>query len=224
MTSLSLSAPAKLNLFLHVTGRLPNGYHTLQSIFVLIDLCDTIELTLKEGTEIHRTGDIIGDPKKDLCVRAAQLLQQTFSVPLGIEINVTKRIPAGAGMGGGSSDAATTLLGLNHLWGLNLPREKLMQLGQRLGADVVPPHGGRDGQVFEVVEPLVPPAEENSSQPVAQPDALGHKGRVVECPYIVVERTFFAWRERLLVDGPGLLPAFVRRRAERNESQVGVHV
>lgn len=136
MTSLSLSAPAKLNLFLHVTGRLPNGYHTLQSIFVLIDLCDTIELTLKEGTEIHRTGDIISDPKKDLCVRAAQLLQQTFSVPLGIEINVTKRIPAGAGMGGGSSDAATTLLGLNHLWGLNLPREKLMQLGQRLGADV----------------------------------------------------------------------------------------
>ena len=136
MSSLSLPAPAKLNLFLHVTGRLPNGYHTLQSIFVLIDLCDTIELKLIDEAVIRRTGDIIGDPKKDLCVRAAQLLQQTFSVPLGVEINVIKRIPAGAGMGGGSSDAATTLLGLNRLWGLNLPRERLMQLGQRLGADV----------------------------------------------------------------------------------------
>ena len=136
MPSISLQAPAKLNLFLHVTGRLPNGYHTLQSVFVMIDLCDTIELNLINDGVIRRTGDVIGQPEKDLCVRAARLLQQKFSVPLGVEINVTKRIPAGAGMGGGSSDAASTLLGLNQLWGLKLSKERLMELGQNLGADV----------------------------------------------------------------------------------------
>ncbi len=136
MPSISLQAPAKLNLFLHVTGRLPNGYHTLQSVFVLIDLCDTIELNLINDGVIRRTGDVIGQPEKDLCVRAARLLQQKFSVSLGVEINVTKRIPAGAGMGGGSSDAASTLLGLNQLWGLKLSKERLMELGQNLGADV----------------------------------------------------------------------------------------
>lgn len=136
MPSISLQAPAKLNLFLHVTGRLPNGYHTLQSVFVLIDLCDTIELNLINDGVIRRTGDVIGQPEKDLCVRAARLLQQKFSVPLGVEINVTKRIPAGAGMGGGSSDAASTLFGLNQLWGLKLSKERLMELGQNLGADV----------------------------------------------------------------------------------------
>lgn len=136
MPSISLQAPAKLNLFLHVTGRLPNGYHTLQSVFVLIDLCDTIELNLINDGVIRRTGDVIGQPEKDLCVRAARLLQQKFSVPLGVEINVNKRIPAGAGMGGGSSDAASTLLGLNQLWGLKLSKERLMELGQNLGADV----------------------------------------------------------------------------------------
>ena len=136
MPSISLQAPAKLNLFLHVTGRLPNGYHTLQSVFVLIDLCDTIELNLINDGVIRRTGDVIGQPEKDLCVRAARLLQQKFSVPLGVEINVTKRIPAGAGMGGGSSDAASTLLGLNQLWGLKLSKERLMELGQSRGAGV----------------------------------------------------------------------------------------
>ena len=136
MPSISLQAPAKLNLFLHVTGRLPNGYHTLQSVFVLIDLCDTIELNLINDGVIRRTGDVIGQPEKDLCVRAARLLQQKFSVPLGVEINVTKRIPAGAGIGGGSSDAASTLLGLNQLWGLKLSKERLMELGPNLGADV----------------------------------------------------------------------------------------
>ena len=136
MPSISLQAPAKLNLFLHVTGRLPNGYHTLQSVFVLIALCDAIELNLINDGVIRRTGDVIGQPEKDLCVRAARLLQQKFSVPLGVEINVTKRIPAGAGMGGGSSDAASTLLGLNQLWDLKLSKERLMELGQNLGADV----------------------------------------------------------------------------------------
>ena len=133
---LELQAPAKLNLFLHVVGRRPNGYHELQSVFVLIDLCDTIRISVREDGVIDRNGDIIGDISKDLCVRAAKLLQRETGCSLGADIEVTKRIPAGAGLGGGSSDAATTLMGLNHLWKLNIPTERLMTLATQLGADV----------------------------------------------------------------------------------------
>ena len=134
--SLELLAPAKLNLFLHITGRRPDGYHELQSVFVLIDLCDTISLSLRQDGIISRHGDIVGDANRDLCVRAAQLLKQETGCHLGVDITVTKRIPAGAGLGGGSSDAATTLMGLNKLWQLNLTREQLMNLAPKLGADV----------------------------------------------------------------------------------------
>ena len=96
-STLSLLAPAKLNLFLHVTGRLDNGYHTLQSLFVLIDLYDEISIFLREDGQIIRTGDVIGDPDKDLCVRAARLLKNHSNCSLGAEIHVKKRIPAGAG-------------------------------------------------------------------------------------------------------------------------------
>ena len=133
---LELQAPAKLNLFLHVVGRRPNGYHELQSVFVLIDLCDTIRISVREDGVIDRNGDIIGDISKDLCVRAAKLLQRETGCSLGADIEVMKRIPAGAGLGGGSSDAATTLMGLNHLWKLNIPTERLMTLATQLGADV----------------------------------------------------------------------------------------
>ena len=133
---LELQAPAKLNLFLHVVGRRPNGYHELQSVFVLIDLCDTIRISVREDGVIGRSGDIIGDISKDLCVRAAKLLQRETGCSLGADIEVTKSIPAGAGLGGGSSDAATTLMGLNHLWKLNIPTERLMTLATQLGADV----------------------------------------------------------------------------------------
>lgn len=136
MIKKTLLAPAKLNLFLHITGRLPNGYHTLQSLFVLVDLCDTIEMIPRKDGKIIRSGDIIGDTEKDLCVRAAKLLQQQTHCPLGVEIHVKKLIPAGAGMGGGSSDAATTLMGLNALWNLNLSKKELLQLAPQLGADV----------------------------------------------------------------------------------------
>jgi 4-diphosphocytidyl-2-C-methyl-D-erythritol kinase len=133
---LGLPAPAKLNLFLHVLGRRADGYHELQSVFVPIDLADTLDLELRDDGAIERNGDAVGDPSNDLPVRAAQLLQAESATSLGVSINVEKRIPPGSGMGGGSSDAATTLIALNRLWRLGWPRAKLSALGQRLGADV----------------------------------------------------------------------------------------
>lgn len=133
---LGLPAPAKLNLFLHVLGRRADGYHELQSAFVPIDLADTLDFELREDGSVTRGGDVIGDPRHDLALRAARLLQQESGTRLGVAIHVDKRIPAGSGMGGGSSDAATTLIALNRLWRLGWPREKLAALAPGLGADV----------------------------------------------------------------------------------------
>ena len=134
---LSCPAPAKLNLFLHVTGRRADGYHLLQTLFRFIDLQDTLHFTLREDGEVRRVNAIEGVPsEQDLCVRAARLLQQECACTLGVDIKLEKRIPMGGGLGGGSSDAATTLLALNRLWQLGLSRACLMQLGLALGADV----------------------------------------------------------------------------------------
>lgn len=133
---LGLPAPAKLNLFLHVTGQRPDGMHLLQSVFQLIDLHDTIDLQLLEIPTIQRTGDLLCAADDDLCVKAAKALQPYASITPGVHIHLTKRIPAQAGMGGGSSDAATTLLGLNRLWACHLSREKLMKIAIQIGADV----------------------------------------------------------------------------------------
>ncbi|MCR4298024.1 MAG: 4-(cytidine 5'-diphospho)-2-C-methyl-D-erythritol kinase, partial [Gallionella sp.] len=134
--TLSCPAPAKLNLFLHVVGRRPDGYHLLQTLFRFIDLHDTLHFSLREDGAVHRTNVIEGVPEEqDLCVRAARLLQRETGCALGVDIVVEKRIPMGGGLGGGSSDAATTLIALNRLWSLGLSRERLMQLGLRLGAD-----------------------------------------------------------------------------------------
>jgi 4-diphosphocytidyl-2-C-methyl-D-erythritol kinase len=134
---LSCPAPAKLNLFLHVTGRRADGYHLLQTLFRFIDLSDTLHFTLREDGEVRRINAIEGVPaEQDLCVRAARLLQQECACQLGVDIRLEKRIPMGGGLGGGSSDAATTLLALNKLWNLGLSRTRLMQLGLTLGADV----------------------------------------------------------------------------------------
>ena len=134
---LNISAPAKLNLFLHVTGRRADGYHLLQSVFQLIDLSDTVQLRPREDSLINRIRPLPNvPPEDDLVVKAARLLQETFHLKCGVDIALDKKIPMGAGLGGGSSDAASTLLGLNHLWNLNLPLQELMSLGVRLGADV----------------------------------------------------------------------------------------
>jgi 4-diphosphocytidyl-2-C-methyl-D-erythritol kinase len=133
---LGLPAPAKLNLFLRVIGRRPDGFHELQTAFVAIDLVDTLDFELLEDGRIERRGDLTGPVEQDLAVRAARILQQEALCGLGARIDVQKAIPTGGGLGGGSSDAATTLLALNRLWGLNWTRERLAGLGLRLGADV----------------------------------------------------------------------------------------
>jgi len=131
-----IPAPAKLNLFLHVTGRREDGYHLLQSVFMLIDWCDTLHFEQRDDGLIRRHDLDSPLPAEDLIVRAARLLQQSTSISKGADISVYKRIPAQAGMGGGSSDAASTLLSLNRLWDLNLPLDRLTELGLQLGADV----------------------------------------------------------------------------------------
>lgn len=133
----SFPAPAKVNLFLHITGRRADGYHLLQTIFRLLDFSDTLKLRPRQDGVISRVQDIAGVPEDhDLCVRAARLLQQHTGCSMGVDIALDKRIPMGGGLGGGSSDAATVLLALNRLWDLNLPREELLKLGLQLGADV----------------------------------------------------------------------------------------
>ena len=133
---LALPAPAKLNLFLHVTGRRRDGYHELQTAYVLTELADWLDFERRTDGAIVRDGDLIGRVEDDLAVRAAHALRQASGTSLGATISVTKRIPAGSGLGGGSSDAATTLIALNRLWDLNLPRTKLSAIGLQLGADV----------------------------------------------------------------------------------------
>ncbi|MFN5445070.1 MAG: 4-(cytidine 5'-diphospho)-2-C-methyl-D-erythritol kinase [bacterium] len=134
-------APAKLNLFLHVVGRREDGYHLLQSVFQLIDLTDTLHFDLRDDDHINRVNELAGVPEdQDLVIRAAKLLKDVALASgrdvRGVDIGLDKRIPMGGGLGGGSSDAATALLALNHLWQLKLSRSELMKLGLRLGADV----------------------------------------------------------------------------------------
>ncbi|MGF6775832.1 4-(cytidine 5'-diphospho)-2-C-methyl-D-erythritol kinase [Paraburkholderia sp. GAS334] len=130
-------APAKLNLFLHINGRRPDGYHALQTVFQLLDWGDTLHFTLRHDGRITRKTDIADVPAEhDLTVRAATLLKAHTGTGAGVDIEIDKRLPMGAGLGGGSSDAATTLLALNRLWKLELPRIELQALALKLGADV----------------------------------------------------------------------------------------
>ena len=130
-------APAKLNLFLHVTGRRADGYHELQTLFQLLDLSDTIAVRVRVDGAIERPEGPEGvAAESDLAVRAARVLKAASGSPLGATLRVLKRIPQGGGLGGGSSDAATVLLALNQLWGLGLPQADLLSLARPLGADV----------------------------------------------------------------------------------------
>ncbi len=130
-------APAKLNLFLHITGRRADGYHLLQTVFRFIDYGDALHFTLRSDGQIVLTQTLPGVPvEQDLCYRAARLLQASTGTTQGVEIMLEKRLPLGGGLGGGSSDAATTLIALNRLWGTGLSRAELMALGLKLGADV----------------------------------------------------------------------------------------
>lgn len=149
-------APGKLNLFLHVTGRRSDGYHLLQSTFMLIDWWDVLHFDLREDGQLLRQDLGPSLPALDLSLQAAHVLQQASGTSLGALIRVKKNLPAEAGLGGGSSDAATTLLALNRLWGLNWPRSRLLPLGQQLGADVPFFLGGRNAWVQGIGEQLQP--------------------------------------------------------------------
>ncbi|MCU0963856.1 MAG: 4-(cytidine 5'-diphospho)-2-C-methyl-D-erythritol kinase [Burkholderiaceae bacterium] len=149
-------APAKLNLFLHVIGRRSDGYHLLQSVFVLLDWYDRLHFELRRDGRLarHDLGPAL--PADDLCLRAASALQAQSGTALGADISVDKQLPWGAGLGGGSSDAASTLLALNRLWGLHWPLGRLLALGATLGADVPFFIGGRNAFVEGVGDRLTP--------------------------------------------------------------------
>ena len=170
-------APAKLNLFLHVTGRRADGYHLLQSVFMLIDWCDTLHFELRQDGQISRHDLGTTLPPDDLIVRAAKLLQQATGSTLGADIGIDKRIPAQAGMGGGSSDAASTLLALNRLWKLQLSLPELERLGLQLGADVpffLRGHNAWVEGVGEQITPIaLPPARFCVLKPAAGLETAG---------------------------------------------------
>lgn len=149
-------APAKLNLFLHVTGRRADGYHLLQSVFVLIDWCDTLHFERRADGVLTRRDLGPTLPADDLCLKAARALQAASGTAFGADIAIDKQVPWGAGLGGGSSDAATTLLALNQLWSLHWPRERLLALAATLGADVPFFIGGRNAFVEGIGERLTP--------------------------------------------------------------------
>ncbi len=149
-------APAKLNLFLHVIGRRADGYHLLQSVFALIDWCDTLHFERRNDGQLRRHDLGPALPADDLCLRAARALQQHSGTALGADISIHKSVPWGAGLGGGSSDAASTLLALNQLWGLHWPRQRLMPIALSLGADVPFFIGGHNAFVEGIGEQLTP--------------------------------------------------------------------
>jgi 4-diphosphocytidyl-2-C-methyl-D-erythritol kinase len=137
MDTLVVAAPAKVNLFLHVVGRRADGYHLLESLFALVDLADTVHVARLADDVVVRTRAVDGVPEaQDLALRAAHALKRATGTRLGAAIGVEKRIPQAAGLGGGSSDAASVLLALNRLWNLRLPRSELASIGAALGADV----------------------------------------------------------------------------------------
>ena len=163
MTGAAWPAPAKLNLMLRVVGRRPDGYHLLQTVFQFIDLCDELSFRVRADGEVRRINEVPGVPAHDdLTLRAANLLRNETGCKAGADIRVEKRIPLGGGLGGGSSDAATVLVALNHLWGCGLERSQLMRLGLQLGADVpIFIHGHAAwaegvGEQFTDIEPATP--------------------------------------------------------------------
>lgn len=177
-------APAKLNLFLHIVGRRADGYHLLQTVFQFLSVGDELGFTLREDGRIVRLGEVPGvAPEADLVVRAARLLQQQANITQGVDIHVSKHLPMGGGLGGGSSDAATTLVALNRLWGIDYPDDRLAQLGLQLGADVpVFVRGqaawaegvGEELTPIELPEPwfmvIVPPCQVPTPQVFADPE------------------------------------------------------
>ncbi len=186
-------APAKINWFLHIVGRRADGYHLLQSVFVLIDWADTLHFERRADGRLvrHDLGPAL--PDEDLVLRAARALQAASGTPLGADISIDKRVPWAAGLGGGSSDAATTLLALNRLWNLNWPRERLLALAVPLGADVPFFVGGRNAFVEGIGERLTPIEVPRQWLAVVKPAAglataqiFGHPALVRDTPAVIL--------------------------------------
>ncbi len=197
-------APAKLNLFLHVVGRRPDGYHLLQSAFALIDATDLLRFRVREDGEIRRVSELPSVPaESDLVVRAARLLREETRSPLGADIEVDKRLPMGGGMGGGSSDAATTLLVLNRLWRTGLDREALQALGARLGADVPFFIFGRDAWVEGVGEKLAPLALPPAWYVVLVPPVAVPTGEIFASPELTRDTEALKMEDFSAHAGPG---------------------
>ena len=178
-------APAKLNLFLHIVGRRADGYHLLQSPMVLIDWADTLHFERRGDGKLSRRDLGAALPEDDLCLRAARALQSARGSELGADLSINKQVPAGAGMGGGSSDAATTLLALNRLWGLNWPRARLAEIGLKLGADVPFFIGGQNAFVEGIGEKLTPLALPASNYAVLKPRASIATREIFEHPALI---------------------------------------
>ncbi len=200
---LSLPAPAKLNLFLHITGRRSDGYHELQTLFQLLNVGDELTFTATDDGQIYRDYELAGvSAENDIIMRAARLLQQTCRTTHGVRISLQKRLPMGGGLGGGSSNAATTLLGLNRLWDCQLELEELARLGLQLGADVPVFIYGRTAwgegvgqQLTPVQVPqawyvvLIPPLH------VSTAEVFSDSQLIRDCPPITI-RDFLAGRSR----------------------------
>jgi 4-diphosphocytidyl-2-C-methyl-D-erythritol kinase len=218
-------APAKLNLFLHITGRRADGYHLIQSVFMLIDWCDTLHLELRRDGNISRSDLSVAGaedsgilPAEDLTVRAAQALQKATGTSLGVHISLEKRIPSQAGMGGGSSDAASCLLALQRLWGVTLPRVELLALALSLGADVPfflsGGHAWVEG-VGELITPLQLPA---ASFLVVKPSVGLSTAMIFSSPALkrdsetatIVDFAAYAQPEAGQADNPGSIYGFGR--------------
>lgn len=204
-----LPAPAKLNLFLHIVGRRADGYHLLQSPFVLIDWCDTLHLERRSDGQLQRHDLGPALPADDLCLRAARVLQAESGTAWGVDIHILKQVPWGAGMGGGSSDAATTLLGLNQLWGLHWPRARLLALGARLGADVSFFIGGHNAFVEGIGDALRPITLPRQWYAVLKPAAslptaeiFSHPGLTRDTEAVIVEGSLDD-AQRMLAWGSG---------------------
>ncbi len=191
-TLYDVSAPAKLNLFLHITARRPDGYHLLQSAFMLIDWCDTLHFELRLDGRITREdlrqlnegnpGELQALPAEDLCVQAARALQAACGTPLGVHIGLQKSVPSEAGMGGGSSDAASCLLALQRLWGVRLPTPKLHAIALSLGADVPFFLSGGHAWVEGIGEKITPLALPPARFVVVKPPAGVSTPRIFSAP------------------------------------------
>ena len=204
-TTLSLPAPAKLNLFLHITGRRKDGYHLLQTLFQFLDYGDTLHFTPRDDGQIRLTSELPGVAAEDnLIVRAARSLQQASGTRLGADIRMDKRLPMGGGIGGGSSDAATTLLGLDRLWNTRLGEDRLAELGLQLGADVPVFVRGRAAWAEGVGEQLTPVE-------VDEPWYL------VVAPACQVSTAEIFSDERLTRDTPAITLAAFREHGGRND-------